>query len=72
MTNSNAIPNHLNARIEAALAKHAGAKNQFESELCKAELNKLRDELALYAGDATAQAVFKAAKPIGVKQFMGN
>ena len=64
------LPANLNARIEAAVTKHAMAKNSIEAAITKAELSKLRDEVARFAGNDCAIAVFKAAKPQSPKQFL--
>jgi len=64
------LPSFLSARVDAACAKLALAKNSYETTLARHEVEAIRDEVARYAGNEAATAVFKSAKPQQAPQFL--
>jgi hypothetical protein len=72
MTKSNELPAYLSARVDNAVAKLNKARNSYEMAETRHEVEVIRDKVARYAANEVAMAVFKAANPQLIKQFLGS
>ncbi len=58
---TNALPGQLDARLDHAIAAHKAARHPLTKAATRADLVKIRDEIAVLAGEQSALAAIKSA-----------